>query len=144
ALIIEGRARLGGRMWTDSESVREPLPLELGAEFVHGPAPLTERLAREDGLTMVEVPERHFKRENGRWVENGGMWERLGRAFAKIPDKEQSFARFARRLPPREAREALHFVEGFHGADPDDLSAPSLKQTPEQFEESGRMRRILG
>ena len=144
ALVIEGRGRLGGRMWTDSESVREPLPLELGAEFVHGPAPVTERLAREHGLTMVEVPERHFKREHGRWIQNGGMWERLGRVFSGIPEKEQSFASFARRLPPREARETLRFVEGFHGADTEDISAPSLKQTPEEFEEAGRMRRVLG
>ena len=41
--ILEARARMGGRILTYQDS-RVPLPIELGAEFLHGEAPGTERL----------------------------------------------------------------------------------------------------
>jgi len=113
---------------------------------VHGAAPITERLAREFGLSFVEVPDRHFRKRGGRWVTAGDYWDRLGRAFARIPaGPDRSFAEHARRrLRGADALEAVSFVESFHGAPADDISAASLRQSAGEFESAGRIRRMLG
>jgi len=144
-LTLEARDRLGGRMWT-ARGGSEAFALELGAEYVHGEAPVTQRLARELGLSFVEVADRHFRLRRGRWVDGGDYWERLGRVFSRIPaGGDRSFLEHAReRLRGRAALEAVSFVESFHGAPAGDISALSLRQPPEEFESSGRARRILG
>src|SRR5688500_6689093 len=43
--ILEARDRVGGRVRTVGHP-ESPIPIELGAEFLHGEAPETERLAR--------------------------------------------------------------------------------------------------
>ena len=143
ALILEARPRLGGRMWTKGGGA---LPLELGAEFVHGKAPVTTRLARELGLTLGEGSDQHFKRAGARWSAYHGQWDQLAKAFARIPaGEERSFAEYARdTLPARAARAALKFVASFHGADPREISALSLRQTVRDFEASGGLRRVAG
>ena len=52
-LILEARDRIGGRCWTR----RIPgltIPVELGAEFIHGEAKVTHALLKRAGLTAVE------------------------------------------------------------------------------------------
>jgi hypothetical protein len=44
---------------------RCPLPLELRAEFIHGPAPEVTALARDAGLVLVDVPQSHWLRGRG-------------------------------------------------------------------------------
>src|SRR5213594_5116050 len=53
--IIEARPRIGGRILTRHDS-NSPVPLELGAEFIHGEAPETLSIAQAAGLTVVELP----------------------------------------------------------------------------------------
>lgn len=48
-LVLEARDRIGGRVWTDHEMV-PGLPVELGAEFVHGEHVVTWRLIERWGL----------------------------------------------------------------------------------------------
>src|SRR5204863_7938847 len=52
-LVLEARERVGGRAWT----VREPglqVPVELGAEFIHGEAKITHELLRKAGAGAVD------------------------------------------------------------------------------------------
>ncbi len=44
--IVEARDRAGGRIYTVKDD-RFPLPVELGAEFVHGYLALTKQLLKE-------------------------------------------------------------------------------------------------
>src|SRR5918994_3509739 len=37
-IVLEARERIGGRVWTHRDA-RTPVPIELGAEFIHGSAP---------------------------------------------------------------------------------------------------------
>ena len=143
ALILEARPRLGGRMWTKGVG---PLPLELGAEFVHGEATVTTRLCSELGLTLLEAQDKHYRRVGGGWTDGGDFWEQLAASFARIPAAgDRSFADYARdTLSPKAAKAACRFVESFHGAPADKISAASLRQTREEFESGGRARRILG
>src|SRR5882672_10509815 len=52
-LILEARDRIGGRCWTR----RIPglsIPVELGAEFIHGEAKVTHALLKRAGLAAVD------------------------------------------------------------------------------------------
>lgn len=142
AIVLEARERLGGRAWTLDDAL---FPRELGAEFVHGPAPVTSRLCAERGLTLVDAPEDFKKRKGTTWGDAGDYWGRLASTFANIPrGVDQSFEDYARALAPRARKEALSFVESFHGADPARISALALRQSEDVFEEEGQARRILG
>src|SRR5689334_24902249 len=52
-LILEARDRIGGRCWT-RRVPGLPIPVELGAEFIHGEAKVTHALLRRAGLAAVE------------------------------------------------------------------------------------------
>src|SRR5207237_5212893 len=56
--VIEARPRIGGRILTRHDP-RVPVPLELGAEFIHGEAPETFAVARAAGLGVLEIPDLH-------------------------------------------------------------------------------------
>src|SRR5262245_50672901 len=56
--LLEARDRLGGRIFTrPSPSLARPL--ELGAEFIHGPQPGLLALAARAGVRTVELPNVH-------------------------------------------------------------------------------------
>ena len=73
--LLEARDRIGGRIWTR----REPgiaVPIELGAEFVHGHAPLTEGLLTAAGATVIEAADSHFALERGALKARRGFFRR--------------------------------------------------------------------
>src|SRR5690349_14905164 len=63
--VVEARARVGGRILTVHDP-RAPVPLELGAEFVHGEAPETLEIAQAAGLAVIELPGTHELASSGR------------------------------------------------------------------------------
>jgi monoamine oxidase len=129
-VVLEARERIGGRVSTVDDP-RLPVPVELGAEFIHGTAPLTRRLLAEAGLAAYDVA-------GEEWLAAGGSWRRtelrrpidrvLGRIPAAGPDR--SFAEFlaAQRgsVPAPLRQAALAFVQGFWAADPRLISTRSL------------------
>ena len=58
--ILEARERCGGRIHP-LPSAEFGYPAEGGAEFVHGEAPITQRLLREAGLSTLPL-------QGARWV----------------------------------------------------------------------------
>lgn len=54
AICLEARARLGGRIRTARNRRIGPFPIELGAEFVHGP--FMKNLCESLGLTLIKHP----------------------------------------------------------------------------------------
>lgn len=123
--VIEARDRVGGRILTLRPD-RAPLPVELGAEFVHGRPPELLALLAEAGATPVPA-------EQARWrCTSEGLrpapWEEDGLddvldALDPAREPDRSFAahlaEWTRAHPQRErtARQAREFVEGFHAAD---------------------------
>ena len=65
--VIEARPRIGGRILTRHDP-RVPVPLELGAEFIHGEAPETFAVARAAGLGVLEIPDLHEIVASGRFM----------------------------------------------------------------------------
>jgi monoamine oxidase len=124
--VLEARDRIGGRILTE----RLPdlaIPIELGAEFVHGSAPELWDLVRSAGLQTIEVVERHDL------VRDGGLSPAptLAPALAALTRKaagletDRSVADVLRTLAltPDEAAMLHGYAEGFHAIDAERGSA---------------------
>jgi monoamine oxidase len=133
-LVVEARDRVGGRCW----SRREPglaVPVEMGAEFIHGRPQATLSLLKKAGIATVE-------RTGKRWFAQGGklqprtrseIFEKIQRAMehAGTPAKDLSFQaylerRLQHRLNPEERAFALRMVEGYDAAFPQQVSARAI------------------
>ncbi len=132
-VLLEARGRAGGRIYTRHDP-RSPLPLELGAEFVHGPAPETLALLRELGIITVDAATDRWRRRDGRFTRDdladtlAPVMERLERIEREEGDCsfEAFLARHAADLPEEARRIARLFIEGFDAADASRISARSV------------------
>lgn len=146
--IIEARDRIGGRVLTQ-HLPDLPLPIELGAEFIHGEADSTFSIVDAAALTACELPDNHWWSRNARW-QLVDFWERIASVQARIGNlrKDMSFSAFLssrRNLSPRIRELALGFVEGYHAAHADRISTLALSSADgEQDDSSNRQFRILG
>lgn len=130
-IVLEARERLGGRIFTAHPSGLEAL--ELGAEFIHGSAPITRRLAREAGLTLSPLDLPQWEARAGA-VGPARLWQRVERVLDRMDasrDPDRSFSAFlasrdAAGLDDAARADALAFVEGFHAADPDLVSERAM------------------
>jgi monoamine oxidase len=145
-LLLEARNRIGGRLLTRHDP-HAALPVELGAEFVHGRPPELLALIDEARLHTFELDGQELCFENGR----------LGpcsqhEAFAILAQMEHyrgpdlSFADYirAQNPGPHARRRAESYVEGFNAADADDISLHALirQQQAEDAIEGDRLFRI--
>ena len=58
-IVLEAADRLGGRIHTCTSDAFS-MPVELGAEFIHGKLPLTLQLLKKGGIKHYPVKERCF------------------------------------------------------------------------------------
>jgi monoamine oxidase len=129
-VVLEARDRVGGRVLT----ARAPgmLPVELGAEFLHGSAKETRAIAAAARLAIVEGDGSHWlHRDAGIEPSSsfGGELDRVMRAVAAQARRgDISFAEAAARarLPARARMLGCSFVEGFNAAPAGRISARSL------------------
>jgi monoamine oxidase len=150
--VLEARARLGGRIHTRRDG-RTPVPIELGAEFLHGAAPEVRRIADQAGLLTVELTGERWRASHGRFSRVEDYWQRLGRVLerARPPrgaDVPLSKALSSRPSGARAAADrtlARHFVEGFHAAELDRISARAVVSdgNPGEDESEQRMARVV-
>src|SRR5947209_14689912 len=129
--IVEARERLGGRIFT-LHPPDLPLPIELGAEFIHGEVAETLGIVDAAPLLAYELPDDHWW--NGERVPN--FWEEINRLFERIPGgRDRSFAQFIdaqRSISPRLKKMALGFVEGFNAAHADRISVLALRSADDE------------
>src|SRR2546426_540716 len=81
--VLEARDRIGGRVFTVHDG-NSPLPIELGAEFVHGEAPETFAIIRAARLIVDELPDTHYRSRNGRFSSVEEFWEEMEQISADI------------------------------------------------------------
>ena len=149
-VVLESSHRVGGRILTEFET-RAGIPIELGAEFVHGDAPETTRLLDEARLATVPVLGRHYRSDRGELAAQGPLWERMQRVFSHLSPRrkdDRSFQEFLDAKPGgaklRAERElARGFVQGFNGADPALVSERSLAEQGNPTEGAAEARRIV-
>ena len=78
--VLEAKNRIGGRTYTDRSF--SDIPVEFGAEFIHGDRAATWELIRELGL-----PTLHWTKTNDSMVRlEGGEWLTMAQARASHPD----------------------------------------------------------
>jgi monoamine oxidase len=130
--VYEARDRIGGRILTHRDA-RIPMPIELGAEFIHGEAPLTGRLLREARLADYDLTGDSWLAERGHLRRYDRSWDGIDRVFGLIDarKKDVSFDDFLAQRPGGRslawARAAgRSFVQGFDAADPAELSVLSI------------------
>jgi monoamine oxidase len=122
-VVLEARDRIGGRVFTFTDA-QAFVPIELGAEFVHGKSPVLWQIAKAANLKLQEVSERHWYFDEGRISKSHNFWQQIERLTDRMKSapSDQSLSEFLNRLPQdedtRRAREILtRYVEGFHAAD---------------------------
>jgi monoamine oxidase len=135
--ILEARDRIGGRIFT----VREPetsIPIELGAEFVHGRAPELQSLVDDASLTMVDIGGTRWEPAPTRLRQVNDFWERLDRVMRRLSGdarrRDFPLSDFLDRKPggrtlASERRLVREYVEGFHAADTHLVSAQALAES---------------
>jgi len=135
-ILIEARDRVGGRILTERDAATD-LPVELGAEFVHGRPPELLDLIREAGLTLYKREGEFVCYEDGKLGDCGFFEEAFAilddlPAFPDIPFTEYLAQRS---LPQHLATRVTAYVEGFNAADARRIgTAALLKQ--QQAEEA--------
>jgi monoamine oxidase len=145
-LVLEARDRIGGRIFTHHPRDLT-VPVELGAEFIHGPAAEVREIAEANGLAELDVAEHRYLQSAGRLVPMRDFWQRLDVVLRRLDDKrdpDRSFAQALaanRRSLPADSRQlATQFVEGFHAADPALISERSLAEAGSPCEDVREMR----
>src|SRR5271170_2662785 len=73
-ILLEARGRIGGRIFTMRTPAAD-LPIELGAEFVHGRPPELLNLIEEAGLTFFEREGEFVCYEDGKLGDCGFFGE---------------------------------------------------------------------
>ena len=135
-VILEARDRIGGRIHTQRpRSV--PVPVEFGAEFVHGKPPELWDLVRRESFPVAEAEGDNFCFNRGKLNKCNDFWdhwEQVSRSMRRQNGRDESFLSFLNRLKTRQTlpaeiyRHAVEFVEGFNAADASQISLQSLIQ----------------
>ena len=121
--VIEARDRIGGRIYSRIEP-DVSIPLELGAEFIHGRSPVTVRWLRRFNTPLVDASQTRFAVRKGKLEDADGVFDAMkaGLRRARPPSKDVAFADFLsgaarKHLSPRAREMARSLVEGFDAAD---------------------------
>ena len=97
ALLIEARERVGGRIWSHDEP-GVPVPIELGAEFIHGQAKATFDLLAIAGSAAVDAGGGHWSLREGRLVRSQDLLEQVRVAMQQSHALEKNDLPFDRFL----------------------------------------------
>ena len=82
-LVLEARERVGGRIYTHRDRAT-PIPIELGAEFIHGSAPEVHEIVREAGLAACDISGRRWQAVGGSLRPSNDYWKRLGQVMRRL------------------------------------------------------------
>ena len=137
--LLEARERLGGRTW--SIPVEElQVPVELGAEFIHGKPPELFAIARQAELDPIELGGKNFA-SDGREVKALDFFKKSESVLDKLNDRgpDRSFMDFMREEVGGEDQArlkwAMRYVRGFHAADPEQISVHAMVREAKAEEE---------
>jgi monoamine oxidase len=126
-LVLEARNRIGGRCWT-TRMAGMGVPVELGAEFLHGEASATHTLLRQARIPAVTAIRVQRRLVDGRLRPINSFKEAQRSVRGANLVEDVSFDSFlaSRRLPAKTKQFARMMVQGFDAADPARVSARSI------------------
>jgi Flavin containing amine oxidoreductase len=139
--IVEARDRIGGRIATEHVSMAgasSPVPIELGAEFVHGLPKASWKLIDEARLATYELHGDHLCYERGSLQAcseldsdpTSVLEEMMEWLAAQPPGADTTFANYVNTagIERRRAERAAAYVEGFNAADANVIGVAGLAQ----------------
>jgi monoamine oxidase len=86
-LCLEARGRIGGRVFTLQDDL-SPVPIELGAEFIHGRSPEIWSVLHSARLAAYDCGEKAVRVEEGKIQHDPDAWETIH----QVMDEMQKFA----------------------------------------------------
>jgi monoamine oxidase len=140
ALCLEARQRIGGRIFTVDDPL-SPLPVELGAEFIHGRPPEIWDIVNAAPLTAYDCGGRAIRLQGGR-VQDEDAWAAIESVMADMrlaarQGSDRSFSEFlANSVHTDEAKRwAAGYVEGFNATRQEIVGIASLAQDADASDE---------
>ena len=122
-LVLEARDREGGRILT-RHAPHAGVPIELGAEFIHGVATPIRTLAERYEVRTIDISGQWFEHSSRGLRVSRDYSTRLGRVLGRLdahrsPDRSFADAMRANRASLRAADRSLatRYIEGFDAAD---------------------------
>ena len=133
-IVLEARAQAGGRIKTIVDGAFEQ-PIEGGAEFVHGPLPLTHQLLQQAHLQTVEAGGSIWRSNSGKLKKQEDFiedYELLMQALKSLKE-DVTVAQFLQMhlASPKHVklRQTLKsYVEGYYAGDMEKASALALRE----------------
>lgn len=121
--ILEARGQIGGRICPLKKNIFG-FEAQAGAEFVHGPAPVTKSLAKEAGMTLKEIGD-FWISENGKLIPHTKIVhdpEHVAKALKKLK-KEITVSQFLHvhfrgKKFANDRRSILRTIQNYDAADP--------------------------
>ena len=149
--LIEARDRVGGRVHTHHNS--SLIPVELGAEFVHGQHPQLLQIIENSGRPLCDVTHHHWYFENGAVSDSHDFWNKLTALMhlMSLDQPDRSLQDFLDSLPNDEAiarakAVATRYVEGFHAGSVNRIGVHGLIKASEALDkiDGNNPFRVLG
>lgn len=132
-VVLEARDRIGGRVWTERPRSLS-IPIELGAEFLHGETPELNEIARGAGLRIMDLEAHRWTSAHGKLRLMDNFYEQLDRVMRRLDEKRDPDRSFAdalarmRSVPSADRQLAIQYVEGFDAADITRISERALAE----------------
>ena len=150
--VLEARDRIGGRIYTLHDPSL-PLPVELGAEFIHGTPPDIHAIVQAAGLPIYEIDGDRWRSHEGTLAPGDDRWSQVDsvlRRMEQVDEHDQSFQAFVEPYLQderwREAADlATSYIEGFDAALIDRVSVYALarEQRASAANDGDRAFRVL-
>jgi monoamine oxidase len=133
ALVMDARERIGGRIWSHHEPGL-PVPVELGAEFIHGRAEATFELLEKAATAAVDTGGEHWSLREGKLEPSDDLFTEIRNAMQEtrvLEKQDLAFDAFIERhLQGKLSREACAYAcmlaQGFDAADTRRASARAI------------------
>jgi len=129
-VVLEARDRIGGRCDTRFQT-ELPVPMELGAEFIHGPSRPVLSLLDKFGGVVLHAEKTRWLGDQGKLSQRPDLLPEIRRAMRKSASglkRDVTFESFlartlSRQLSPAAVAYARSLVQGYDAADPARISA---------------------
>jgi monoamine oxidase len=133
-LVLEARNRIGGRIHTILDAGFS-IPVEGGAEFVHGELELTKAWLQKAGISLTAMDATTYEVRNGELLSGNEFMNDIGVLVKKLDTlkEDMPFAAFLEKHFADEhyrslVESAIKFAEGYDAGDTQKLSSIALRE----------------
>jgi monoamine oxidase len=148
--VLEARDRIGGRIRTCRDPML-PIPIELGAEFVHGKPRELWRLLETGGPAICDTTGENWRFYKGSLTRGDNLFDQVEELLSTMgasTSPDRSFEDFLRECDCGDDVKtwAARFVEGFNAARKERISVAALVEEARASEqtEGSKGSRVLG